>query len=389
MNIALSQFVQKQTARLGRPRRRVLATAQGARVQIDGEWKISLCSNNYLGLADHPVLKEAARSALDKYGAGTAAARSLSGSTAIHEELERELANFKGTAAALVFNSGNTANAGTIPALAVDGDAVFSDQINHGSIIDGTRLSRAEKFIYRHNDMGHLEQLLKQASSHSKRMIVTDTVFSMDGQIAPLPTLVDLCRQYDAFLMVDEAHATGVLGAHGGGAVEHYGLDGQVDVLMGTLGKALGAIGGYVAGSRDLIDYLAMTARSFLFTTSLPAPCAAAGLAAIRLLRRDPALSQRLWDNVRTYKTALEQLGFDTMQTKTPIVPFLIGDDQITRQFAERVYEKGVYVTPIGPPYVPAGTSRIRTIVTAACSGEDLEKAIDVFEAVGRELRLI
>ncbi len=389
MNSDLEIFLHNEMERLGAPSWRVLESAQGPRVRIDGEWKISLCSNNYLGLANHPVLKEAAAKALEEYGAGTAAARSLSGSTPVHEELERELADFKGTEAALVFNSGNTANAGVIPALAVKGDAFFSDEINHGSIIDGCRLSRAERNVYRHNDMAHLEELLRGAAHCRKRMLVTDTVFSMDGDIAPLPEMVELCEKYDAFLMVDEAHATGVLGEHGGGAVEHYGLEGKVDVLMGTLGKALGAVGGYIAGSKELITYLARAARTFLFTTSLPTPCVAAGLAGVRLLRSDPSLIQKLWDNVKTYKAALGQLGFDTMGTKTPIVPILIGDDEAALRLCARAFKEGVYATKIGTPYVPEGTSRLRTIVTAAHTKEDLKKAVDIFEKVGRELNLI
>ena len=389
MNETLDRFLQEETARLGEPFWNVLESPQGTRVRIAGEDKISLCSNNYLGLANHPALKQAAREALEKYGAGTAAARSLSGSTPLHEELEEELADFKGAEAALVFNSGNAANVGVIPALAVKGDALFSDEINHGSIIDGCRLSRAERFIYRHNDLAHLRNLLAAASGRRKRMVVTDTVFSMDGDLAPLPEMVALGEEYDGFLMVDEAHATGVLGSHGRAAVEHFGLDGRVDVLMGTLGKALGAIGGYIAGSRALIKHLARTARSFLFTTSLPAPCVAAALAALRLLRSDCALRQKLWDNTATYKSALQGLGFDTMNTKTPIVPILVGDDEAAQQFSRRVYEKGLYVTRIGPPYVAPGTSRLRTIVTAAHTADDLQKALDVLAAVGRELHLI
>jgi len=367
----------------------MLESPQGAHVCIDGKWKISLCSNNYLGLANHPVLKEAAVKAVAEYGTGTGAARSLSGNTPIHEELEREIADFKGSEAAILFNSGNTTNAGVIPALAVKGDAVLSDEINHGSIVDGCRLARAERHVYRHNDMDHLEELLKGAAHHRKRMVVTDTVFSMDGDIAPLPDMVELCEKYDAFLLVDEAHATGVLGRHGRGVVEHYGLEGRIDVLMGTLGKALGSVGGYIAGSRELVAYLARTARTFLFTTSLPAPCVAAALAALRLLRASPDLIQALWENVEFYKTALNQLGFDTLNTKTPIVPIFIGDDAVAVRLCTRAFDEGVYATKIGSPYVPEGTSRLRTIVTAAHSREDLQKGVDVFAKVGRELGLI
>lgn len=389
MNPTLKQFLSEEFTRFGAPSWQVLESAQGARVCINGEWKISLCSNNYLGLANHPALKEAAVQALELYGVGTAAARSLSGSTPIHEELERELADFKGTEAALVFNSGFVTNSGGIPALVSKGDAVFSDEINHGSIVDGCRLSGAEKYIYRHGDMTLLEQLLKDSMHCRKRMIVTDAVFSMDGDIAPVREIVALCERYDAFLMVDEAHATGVLGRNGRGAVEHFGLEDKVDVIMGTLGKALGSVGGYIAGNKELIAYLARTARSFLLTTSLPTPCVAAALAGLRVLRGDPELRERLWQNTNFYRGALMELGFNTMDSKTPIVPILIGEDEVAQRFCQRLYEEGVYATKIGTPYVLAGTSRIRTIVNAVLTEADLREAIATLESVGHEFRII
>ena len=389
MNPTLKQFLSEEFTRFGAPSWQVLESAQGARVCINGEWKISLCSNNYLGLANHPALKEAAVQALELYGVGTAAARSLSGSTPIHEELERELADFKGTEAALVFNSGFVTNSGGIPALVSKGDAVFSDGINHGSIVVGCRLSGAEKYIYRHGDMTLLEQLLKDSMHCRKRMIVTDAVFSMDGDIAPVREIVALCERYDAFLMVDEAHATGVLGRNGRGAVEHFGLEDKVDVIMGTLGKALGSVGGYIAGNKELIAYLARTARSFLLTTSLPTPCVAAALAGLRVLRGDPQLRERLWQNTNFYRGALTELGFNTMDSKTPIVPILIGEDEVAQRFCQRLYEEGVYATKIGTPYVLAGTSRIRTIVNAMLTEADLKEAIAILESVGHEFRIV
>jgi len=389
MNTTLQQFLSEEIQRLGAPYWRVLEGAQGARVCIDGQWKISLCSNNYLGLANHRALKEAAARALEHYGVGTAAARSLSGSTPVHEELESELAAFKGAEAALIFNSGFVTNTGTIPALVSKGDAVFSDEINHGSIVDGCRLSGADKRIYRHADLVHLEELLRDSAHYRKRMIVADAVFSMDGDLAPLPEMLALCERYDAFLMVDEAHATGVLGQNGRGAVEHFGLEGRVDIIMGTLGKALGSMGGYIVGSAELVSYLARTARSFLLTTSLPVPCVAAALAGLRLLRDDPGLRQRLWQNTRLYKSALEELGFDTMNSKTPIVPILIGDDGLAVRFSQRLYEEGLYATKIGTPYVPRGTARLRTIVHALLTEDDLHEAIGILERVGHELSII
>jgi len=389
MNKAFVQFLEEQANTLGFPRWHVLDGPQDARVCIQGEWKISLCSNNYLGLANNPSVKKHAARALEEYGAGTGAARSLSGSTQLHEALERELADFKQTEAALVFNSGFVTNAGVIPTLAGKGDAVFSDDINHGSIIDGCRLSRAEKHIYPHGDMNILEKMLKDAGHCGRRMIVVDAVFSMDGDVAPLPEIVALAEWYDAIVMVDEAHATGVLGAHGRGAVEHFDMEGRVDVVMGTLGKALGAVGGYIAGTRHLIAYLAKTARSFLLTTSLPSSCVAAALAGLRMLADNPEMIRRLWENTNFYKAKLEALGFDTMNSKTPIVPLLIGDDDIASELCQRLYEAGLYVAKIGTPYVPRGTSRLRTIMSAAHDRADIEEAVDILERVGREMGII
>ena len=389
MTQTFKEYIKERAELVGPLSWRVLESAQGARVNINGEWKISLCSNNYLGLANHPALKEAAAKALSQFGVGTVAARSLSGSTPLHEALEREMAEFKGTEAALVFNSGFVTNSGVIPALVSKGDIVFSDEINHGSIVDGCRLSGAEKRIYPHGDMVSLQQGLKDSMHYRHRMIVADAVFSMDGDIAPIQGIVDLCQRYDTFLMIDEAHATGVLGDNGRGAAEHFHVEDRVDVIMGTLGKALGSLGGYIAGDKALVDYLAHTARSFLLTTSIPAPCVAAALAGLHILRNEPQLRQRLWRNTDFYRFSLRELGFNTMKSKTPIVPILVGDDDKARLFQDRLYEEGVLVSKIGVPYVPRGTSRLRTIISAVHTEEDLQQAIATLGSVGRELKVI
>jgi glycine C-acetyltransferase len=389
MNPTLEHYIREMAARSSSTSSRVLESAQGARVCVDGEWKISLCSNNYLGLANHQAVKEAAARALAQYGAGMAAARSLSGSTPVHVALERELAAFKATEASLLLNSGFSTNSGVIPALVGRDDAVFSDAINHGSIVDGCRLSGATKFIYPHGDLMSLEQGLKESMASRKRMIVVDAVFSMDGDLAPIPEIVELCEKYDAILMIDEAHATGVLGENGRGAAEHFHVERKVDVIMGTLGKAIGSIGGYVAAERPLIEHLARNARSYLLTTSLPASCVAAALAGLQILRHEPQLRERLWRNTNFYRDALQQLGFNTMKSKTPIVPILVGDDDLARRFQARLYEEGVYASKIGMPYVPRGTARLRTIVSSLHTEEDLGEAIAAIEKVGREVRII
>jgi glycine C-acetyltransferase len=389
MKNTFKEFLNSEYKEFGKPAWRILQSSQGARVRINNEWKISMCSNNYLGFANHPLLKEAAIKALEKYGVGSVAARSLSGSTPIHEELEAELAAFKRTEAALVFNSGFVTNAGVIQALVGKGDVIFSDESNHGSIVDGCRLSGAEKRKYNHGDMIHLERLLNENSQNKKKMIVTDAIFSMDGDIAHIDTMVKLSNQYDAFLMVDEAHATGVLGKSGKGAIEHFGLEGQVDIIMGTLGKALGSVGGYIAGSKELIAYLARTARSFLLTTSLPPSCVAAALAGLRYLIAQPKLMDKLWQNTTYFKKSLDTLGFNTLGSKTPIIPILIGNDEIANKFSQRLYEEGLFSSKIGIPYVPIGTSRVRMIVSAVHTHEDLDEAISILKKVGEEFNII
>jgi 8-amino-7-oxononanoate synthase len=357
----------------------VVSSASPGRAVVDGRERLLLCTNDYLGLATDPRVVTAAHAALDRYGVGSRAARSLAGDTEVHRELERELADFKGTEAALLFGSGFATNVGVISALAVKGDVIASDELNHASIVDGCRLSAAAVSVYRHRDAEDLERVLAEATGAGKRMVVTDAVFSMDGTVAPLPDLVAAAEHHDAFVMLDEAHATGVLGARGQGSLEHFGLEGRVPVVMGTLGKALGSLGGFIAGSRDLVDVLAATARSFLFTTSLPPAAAAAALESLRLLRAEPERVVRLWANARRLHAGFAGLGLDVAAEATPIIPVFLSDDAAAGILSRRLYELGVIVQPVGPPYVPAGTSRLRVIATAGHSDADVDAVLDSF----------
>lgn len=369
--------------------RTVLDGAQSARVKIGGRELVMLSSNNYLGLAGHPRLQRAFCEAAGKYGCGTAAARALSGNTGLHETLETDLAAFKGAESALVFNSGYTANVGVISCLMGAGDVIYSDQFNHGSIIDGCRLSKAKTKTYPHNDVRALAKLLRNSRRYKKRMIVTDTVFSMEGSIAPLAEIVELAERFGATVMADDAHGTGVLGDNGKGALEHCGVEGKIDILIGTLGKALGCIGGCVTGSKALIDYLFCRARSLLFTTSLPAPCAAAAIAAIKMVRNTPVLRKKLWANTRYFKGKLEKLGFDTLGSQTPIVPVVVGDIKLASRMSHMLFEEGVYVHTIGYPYVSRNNARLRTILSSLHTEEDLAFVVNKFRKVGKALGII
>jgi len=384
---------------------RTIEGPQGPRVKIDGKDIVLLCSNNYLGLADHPRLKEAAIKAIERYGVGSGASRLVSGTMKLHEELEERIARFKGTEAALVFNSGYTANTSVMPALVGRGDIVFSDKLNHASIIDGCVLSRAELKRYQHKDVEGLEKLLKVVSgqwsvvgsnvsrltSHvSRKLIVTDSIFSMDGDIAPLPEIVTLAKKYCAMVMIDDAHATGVLGKSGKGSLEHFDLKCKEDIIqIGTLGKALGTFGAYIGGSRELIDCLINKARGFIFSTSLPPSVLASAMAAIDLIEDEPELRQALWEKTWYLQKGLDSLGFDTMGSETQIIPVFIGDTGKTMEFSRRLLEEGVFVSGIRPPTVPEGKSRLRATVMANHSYDDLDMAIDAFSKVGRELCLI
>jgi len=368
---------------------RTIESAQGAKVLIEGKELLLLCSNDYLGLANHPKVREAAKTAIDSYGFGSGASRLVSGSMNPHSMLEERLAEFKGTEAALLFNSGYAANTGIIPALAGREDMIFSDRLNHASIVDGCRLSMAEVRRYRHADAWHLEELLKARDSGGK-LVITDAVFSMDGDMAPLPEMAALAKKYNSMLMIDDAHGMGVLGAGGRGTAEEMGLDpGDIDIHMGTLGKALGGFGAYVAGSRELIDYLINSARPFIYSTALPPSTAAAALAALDIVTGEPKRRERLKENADFMKNGLAGLGFDTGDTKTPIIPLMAGSAERACSMMEALLEEGIFAQAIRPPTVPEGRARIRVTVTSEHSMDDLEMALGAFEVAGKKAGLL
>lgn len=370
---------------------RLVEGAQRGRVMLDGREVLLLCSNNYLGLADHRVLKEAANRATELYGVGSGAARLVSGNMELHRELEKRLSVFKGTEAALLFNNGYSANVGIISALVGRGDTIYSDRLNHASIIDGALLSRARLLRYPHNDMDALRRLLTDNRGGGRQLIVTDGVFSMDGDLAPLRELAALKNEFDALLMVDDAHGTAVLGEHGRGSVELCGVSSEVDVQMGTLGKGVGSFGAYVAGSAELIDYLRNSARSFIFSTSLPPAVLAASLAAIELVSspKGVALRERLATNAGVFSRALAAAGFDTFGSTTQIVPVMVGEAQKTMEFSTRLLDKGLFVQGIRPPTVPAGSCRLRCTVMATHEEGDLRMAADIISSIGRDMGVI
>ncbi|MCB0218639.1 MAG: 8-amino-7-oxononanoate synthase [Chrysiogenetes bacterium] len=346
------------------------------------------CSNNYLGLASHPRLKHAAIEATRKYGVGSGASRHISGTFSLHEELEAQLAAFKRTERAVVYNTGFMANVGIISALMGSGDAVFSDELNHASIIDGCRLSGAQKQIFRHRDMNHLEELLRSSKARHK-LVVTDTVFSMDGDFAPLPEIVALAERYGAWTMVDEAHATGCIGEGGRGAVEYFGLTGRVDIIMGTLGKALGSFGAFAAGSSALIEHLINRSRMLIFTTAHPPAVLAASSEALRVVSEEPGLRAKLAENGLFLREGLRKLGFSTLDSRSQIVPIVIGEAAPTMEFARRLLAEGVFVTGIRPPTVPEGTCRLRATVMASHTGDQLSRALTAFESIGKDLGVL
>lgn len=384
------------TARLAQVREsglsRVLRPVDGAQdtvVSLNGHDVLLFSSNNYLGLANHPALKRAAAQAIERFGCGSGASRLISGSMAVHHELEARLAALKKTEAALVFPTGYHANVGVLSALMGPGDTILSDSLNHASIIDGCRLSRAEVRVYPHGDTNALDALLAACPPSGQRLIVTDTVFSMDGDLAPLAELEELARRYDAWLMVDEAHATGVFGPHGGGLVEETGLVDRVDIHMGTLGKALGGIGAYVAGSRALIAWLVNRARSFIYTTGMPPASAASALAALDIVEREPERRQQLWDNTRFLSDGLRGLGYRLGESRSQILPIIVGDARQTMSLAEAVLRRGVFAHGIRPPTVPDGTSRIRVTPMATHARAQLERTLDAFAAAGKEVGVL
>jgi glycine C-acetyltransferase len=371
-------------------RTRTLEGPTGARARFDGRDVVNLASNNYLGLANHPRMNEAAARAARELGAGTGAVRTIAGSMSMHRELERRFAAFKHAEDALMFQSGFTSNAGTVAAILTKEDVIVSDQLNHASIIDGARLSRAEIKVFAHKDAAAADALLAETKREGRRqLLITDGVFSMDGDVAPLPDLVEVAEKHGAIMMVDDAHASGVLGAGGAGTVDHFGLHGRVDVQVGTLSKAIGVLGGFIAGPRHLIEWLQNRGRPYLFSTSAPPAVVAACIEALDIIRDEPDRLERLWSNTRFFKAGLHDLGFDTGASQTPITPVITGGEEKTQAFARRLFEEGVFTPAIVFPTVAKGQARVRTIVTADHREEDLGEALEVFDRVGRELGLV
>jgi glycine C-acetyltransferase len=376
-------------------RLRVLEDEQAPVCTFDGKKVINLASNNYLGLATHPKLRQAAIEATKKYGVGSGAVRTIAGTMKVHMELEEKIARFKNVEASVVFQSGFAANAGTVAAVLGKDDFIVSDELNHASIIDGARLSRATIKVFRHKDTAHAEELLKEvADKPGHKLLITDGVFSMDGDIAPLPTLCDLAEKYDAIMMVDDAHSSGVLGRNGRGTIDHYKVHGRVDIQVGTLSKAIGALGGYVCGSHDLIDFLYHRARPFLFSTSHPPSVAATCIAAFEVLEQEPERIERLWENTRFWKKELGGLGFNiggvnTPASETPITPIIIGDGARTMEFSRELFKDGVMGTGIAFPTVPEGKARVRTIMTATHTRNELEQALEVLRQVGKRMGIL
>ncbi|HTS15521.1 MAG TPA: glycine C-acetyltransferase [Candidatus Sulfotelmatobacter sp.] len=375
---------------------RVLDGRQMPHAVMDGRPVISLSSNNYLGLATHPHLVEAALAAVRDFGVGSGAVRTIAGTMTLHEELERRLAAFKHTEAVLTFQSGFTANSGVIPTITGERDLIVSDELNHASIIDGVRLSKASRAVYPHKDVDGLEKVLREARAkggpagpYEHILVITDGVFSMDGDIAPMPGICDVSERFEAAVMIDDAHASGVLGRNGRGTVDHFDLHGRVDIQVGTLSKAVGVLGGYVAGTQALRDYLIQRSRPFLFSTSHPPAVVAACLAAIDVLEGEPERIERLWDNTRFFKAGLTNLGYDTGISETPITPVIVGDSERAGALSARLLELGVFAQAVVYPTVAIDRARIRTIVSSEHTRDDLQACLDAFATAGRELRLI
>lgn len=368
---------------------RTIESAMDGRIRVDGKEVLNFCANNYLGLANHPRLKAAAKKAIDEYGIGPGAVRTIAGTMSLHDQLEARLAQFKGAEAVVTLQSGFTANLATIPALVGRGDVIFSDQLNHASIIDGCRLSRAKVVAYGHNNPDDLRLKIAEETEYERRLIITDGVFSMDGDIAPLPDLLKVAQEHDIMLMVDDAHGEGVLGKGGRGIVDHFDLHGQVDVEVGTMSKAFGVVGGIVAGKQVIIDWIKQRGRPFLFSSAMTVPDVAACLEAVELLEQSDELVTRLWANGDLFKQEMKALGFDVGHSETPIVPVMLGDAKLAREFSRKLFENGVFAMAIGFPTVPHGLARIRVMNTAAHSQADLEQALAAFESVGKDLGVI
>jgi glycine C-acetyltransferase len=365
---------------------RILQDEQRAHTTFDGRSVVNLSSNNYLGLTTHPRLRERALKALERYGVGTGSVRTIAGTMSIHMELEQRLAEFKHTDATVVFQSGFTANSGTVSAILTKEDVIVSDELNHASIIDGCRLSRAAIKVFPHKDADAARKILRELPAGQRKLLITDGVFSMDGDLGPLPDLCAAAEEYGAIMMVDDAHASGVFGRNGRGTIDHFGMHGRVDVQVGTLSKAVGALGGYVAGSRALIDFLHHRARPFLFSTSHPPSVAATCLAALDVLIEEPQIIERLWDNTRFFKAGLAELGFNTGMSESPITPVIVGDGALAMTLSDRLFQEGVFAQGIAFPTVARDKARVRTIVTATHTRDELQFALDRFATVGREL---
>jgi glycine C-acetyltransferase len=368
---------------------RILDDEQAAVTTIDGRRVINLSSNNYLGLTTHPRLRQKALEALERFGVGTGSVRTIAGTMGIHMELERRLAEFKKTEAAVVFQSGFAANAGTVAAVLTKDDFVISDELNHASIIDGSRLSRATIKVFPHRDAAAAREVVRDLPKDARKLLITDGVFSMDGDVGALPALTEIAEEHGCIMMVDDAHASGVFGKNGRGTIDHFGLHGRVDIQVGTLSKAIGALGGYVAGSRNLIEFLYHRGRPFLFSTSHPPSVVATCLAALDVLVEEPELIDRLWANTAFFKEGLRSLGFNTGTSESPITPVIAGDAARAMKLSDRLFDEGVFAQGIGFPTVARDKARVRTIVTATHTRADLQAALDIFAKVGRELELI
>ena len=369
---------------------RTIGSAQGAWIVVDGKRVLNFCSNNYLGIADHPNLKAAAQQAIEKYGVGPAAVRSIAGTLEIHVEFERRMAAFKGVEDALYVQSGFCANQAAIPPLVGKEDVIFTDRLNHASIIDGCRLSSAKIIVYEHCDPADAEAKIKEHLPQYRRgLLVTDGVFSMDGDIAPLDKLYEVCEKYGVISMVDDAHGEGVVGRGGRGIVDHFGLHGKFDVEIGTLSKAFGVVGGVIAGKKVLIDWMRQRSRPFLFSSATTAADTAACLAAVDLLEASTELVDRLWANAKLFKAEMAKLGFNTGKSETPITPVILGENQVAQQFSRQLFERGIFAMPIVFPTVPKGTARIRVMISAAHTASDLEQGLEAFQSVGKELGVI
>jgi glycine C-acetyltransferase len=368
---------------------RTIDSPMDGQIVVDGQPVLNFCANNYLGLANHPRLREAAKRAIDQFGIGPGAVRTIAGTMSLHVDLERRLAEFKGAEAVITTQSGFTANLAVIPSLVGKGDVIFSDSLNHASIIDGCRLSRAQIVAYAHNDMDDLQRKIAETTEYGRRLIVSDGVFSMDGDIAKLPELYEIAKQHGILLMVDDAHGEGVLGRGGRGIVDHFNLHGKIDIEVGTMSKAFGVVGGIVAGSQVIVDWLRQRARPFLFSSAMTVPDVAACLEAVDMLEESEELVQRLWSNGDLMKRELKALGFDIGHSETPIIPLMLGEASLAQEFSRKLFENGVFAMAIGFPTVAKGAARIRVMNTAAHSQSDLEQALAAFEQVGKTLGVI